>query len=66
MRGKLVIAIKEREDKPSQLNRLGTALNTWHIISVGAQSSVLLLSHTGSYDLLTTLLIPVSGSNFSF
>ena len=62
MPGKLVIAIKEREDEASQLNRLGEtgpAPSLLQDVFVGAQSSVLLLSHPGSNDILTTLLVPV-------
>jgi hypothetical protein len=44
MRGKLVIAIKELEDEASQLNRLGTAFNTWHIIFVGASRQYCVIS----------------------
>jgi len=60
---------KDREDETSQLNRLGVAY--FHLVYfrflprvllrlfVGAQSSVLLLSHSVSNDFQTTLLIPV-------
>ena len=44
MPGKLVIAIKEREDEASQLNRLGEtrqAASLLQSVFVGAQSSVL-------------------------
>jgi hypothetical protein len=62
MRGKLVLAFKDPEDEASQLNRLGETGQAPSLllgVFVGAQSSVLLLSHPGSNDFLTTLLVPV-------
>ena len=63
MGGKL---FKERlpkiEDEASQLNRLGETGQAPSLllgVFVGAQSSVMLLSHPGSNDFLTTLLVPV-------
>jgi hypothetical protein len=56
---------KELEDEASQLNRLDFRSSELVARScsllgdfVGAQSSVLLLSHPGSDDFLTTLLVP--------
>ncbi len=60
--------LKDREDEASQLNRLDIsrsselAAHSYALLLrlfVGAQLSVLLLSHSGSNDFQTTLLIPV-------
>jgi len=61
--------VKDLENDLSQLNRLGVAYShlvyfrfqprVLHRLFVGAQSSVLLLSHSVSNDFQTTLLIPV-------
>ena len=53
---------KELEGEASQLNRLGEtgqAPSLLQDVFVGAQLSVMLLSHPGSNDFLTTLLVPV-------
>jgi len=57
------------EDEASQLNRLGeTGLAPSLLLGdfVGAQLSVLLLSHPGSDDVQTTLLVPVQVLTLSF
>ena len=59
-------SFKDPEDEASQLNRLDfrsselvARSRSLQAVFVGAQSSVLLLSHPGSDDFLTTLLVPV-------
>jgi hypothetical protein len=59
-------SFKELEDEASQLNRLDFRSSKLVARSrsllgvfVGAQLSVMLLSHPGSNDILTTLLVPV-------